>query len=94
MSRLRRFMLTVIVSAQHISKHLHSGYEPQTHRYVPLQQATAVDTCSCLCQVELAQLLDESDDDAILEHVLPKKNRAPDSIKRLVRAPHGSSRRS
>lgn len=43
-------------------------------------------------QVELAQLLNESDDDTILEHVLPKKNQAPDSITRLVSGPHGSNR--
>lgn len=36
-------------------------------------------------QVELAQLLDESDDGTILEYVLPKKSRAPESITHLVR---------
>ncbi|CAM9893291.1 unnamed protein product, partial [Hapterophycus canaliculatus] len=39
---------------------------------------------SCDSHVELVQLLDESDGDTILEHVLPKQSQAPESITLLV----------
>ncbi|CBJ34126.1 hypothetical protein Esi_1063_0002 [Ectocarpus siliculosus] len=39
---------------------------------------------SCGTHVEMAQLLDESDNDTLITHVLPKRSPVPESITRLV----------